>query len=106
MNKFIYTLLTMISLSCMTANANAFTNYQCGEWLNAKKLGENSPEYAYMMSWFLSYMSGLAIGPKKDILKNAKTDSVVSWVDNFCSANPLNSLYSASTELIRDLAKQ
>lgn len=109
MNKIIYTLLTIITLSCVTTNANAYSYfgiYQCGEWVNAKNEGENSPRYVQMKVYFSGYISGLALGYRKDVLKNTKFESAALWVDNYCSANPLKGLLYAGLQLFIALRKQ
>jgi len=53
--------------------------------------------------WILGYLSGIVSATGKDSLKQTDGNSIVFWIDNYCSQNPINKLYDAGDELIRTL---
>lgn len=107
MKNIIYTMLTIITLSFITTNANAVSVlglHQCGKWVNAKEQSKTySASYEQQKSWLGGFMSGLVVAYDKDLLKDANSASIVLWVDNYCSANPLDSLPDAGLELFEVL---
>lgn len=108
MNKIIYTLLTVISLSCITVNAHAITslgNWQCEGWVLAIKQDKYTSQNYAMMDWLQGYMSGIAKGSKKDVLKDIEIKAVITWLHIYCSDNPSSSLTDAGLKLFEILEK-
>ena len=108
MNKIIYTLLTIITFSFISINANAETVIgiiSCGKWIKQKEINRGSQLVA-MEEWLDGYLSGLAVGSNTDILKQTDFDSLHLWVNNYCRANPLRNVSDAGVELFNELKKQ
>lgn len=90
----------------IATSAHAYRMYgvpDCGQWVK-----ENSPTHR---AWLLGYLSGINgginVATKRDPL--AKTNSaqqIFVWMDNYCRANPLNSLETGALELMAELSKQ
>jgi hypothetical protein len=74
----------------------------CGEWLRERQSKEKHAE----QSWMLGYLSGLAVGTKRDFLRGTSSEALKLWVDNYCKVNPLNNLGVAGAELAKELIKQ
>jgi hypothetical protein len=114
MNKTIYTLLTIIFLSCITTNANAIKMkggvVGCGKWIayRENKTPDMSDESLGRLytAWILGFLSGSAVQTNKDILKNTDNESLYLWIDNYCRANPLKFIPDASDALFEELKKQ
>ena len=66
----------------------------CQAFLDAKR---NSVEEALKdLTWFLGYMSGLAVANHVDVLGAGNSaQSVVTWVDTYCQRYPENDLSDA-----------
>lgn len=108
MNKFIYTLITIISFSCISINANALTMVaisSCGQWVTDKIKSKNDLYWGENM-WLLGYMNGLVSYSDKDALKNIDPESMLLWVDKYCQANPLKKLNEAGSALFFELTKE
>jgi hypothetical protein len=56
----------------------------CEEWMNRHSTNDE----AAMEEWLLGFLSGLAAGQNKDLLKKAQKDYLFSWMDNYCQAYP------------------
>lgn len=76
----------------------------CGRWINDKKNDELSRITAER--WIIGYLSGLAAGTEKNILEGTDNDSIILWIDNYCSANPLKDIGHGSNEIFFELARQ
>ncbi|MER9658553.1 hypothetical protein [Mesorhizobium sp. M0159] len=56
------------------------------------------------MSWVLGYVSGLDMASssrsgKSSRFKTVDREALELWVTNYCTSNPLNSIYDASLAL-------
>jgi hypothetical protein len=60
----------------------------CGQWINERDATGKKPG-EWNSAWLLGYLSGLAAGMGKDILKEIESLSIYLWMDNYCRANPL-----------------
>jgi len=75
----------------------------CGGWLHAKEaaageLPNPAPRTQYV-SWLAGYLSGIEVAVRRPELETTDFPSVVAWMDNYCSANPLKSLAKAGGTL-------
>jgi hypothetical protein len=75
----------------------------CGDWVSATQ--ENQSSIRVDRSWLLGFLSGLAVGQKKDFIRT-DNKSMFLWVDNYCRSNPLNNLADAGDSLANELKKR
>ena len=104
MNKIIYALLTIITFSCLSINANAANMIgvtSCGNWVD-----ERTNNIRYAKIWFAGYMSGMVSGSTKNVLEYLDAQSIYLWTDNYCNTNPLNNLSEAGNALFKELSKK
>ena len=110
MNKLIYTLITIITFSCISINANAVEVRgvnSCGEWVSEKEIRRADGLFLItQQQWILGFLSGYATRSNTDILKDIDADSIFLWVDNYCRTNPFKKLDDAGTTLFNELKKQ
>ena len=110
MNKIIYILLTIITFSCISINANAVLArgvVGCGKWIAAsERKASDGYLFIFYQGWVLGFLSGSAVQTNKDILKNTDNESLYLWIDNYCRANPLKSLIYGSDALFEELKKK
>ena len=109
MKKIIYTLLTIITFSCISINANAVLTtgvVGCGKWIAASERKASDRFLLFYQGWVLGFLNGSAVQTNKDILKNTDNESLYLWIDNYCRANPLKSLVDGSDDLFEALKKQ
>jgi hypothetical protein len=108
MKKIIYTLITIITLSCISINANANIMTKampsCGQWVADKS--QNYVFFRIDKTWILGFLSGFALYSNKDILRDTDNESIFLWIDNYCHENPLKELGDAGIHLFIELKKQ
>ena len=76
----------------------------CGAWIANSTQTTASREAD--RAWLVGFLSGLAIGARKDFLRGIDSDSMYLWIDNYCRANPLKFLDSAGVALAQELIDQ
>jgi hypothetical protein len=84
--KFLRLILIMFAIGFSSAgNAIQFMGVpSCEEWVNR----HSTKDKAAIEEWLLGFLSGLAAGQNKEILKNAQKDYLFLWMDNYCQAYP------------------
>ncbi len=104
-------LLAFLGLASVLGGAAAKENYDlfkygglsCDEWIRHSTLTE-----AETPKWFSGYLKQLyeSGGYRIDILNQFKSDQIVTWLDSYCRARPLDGLAVAGTVLTNDLAER
>lgn len=81
-------------------------NVSCGTWLQTR--GSQTLAEAAQESWVLGFVTGFNNYAVRsgNILGGTDTDGLFSWIDAYCQANPLDSLFHASGALVRELEKR
>lgn len=80
----------------------SFGDYDCGQWFTAAR---RPPAQAWLMG-YLSGMNEANAGTAKEVLhKLNSADQAFLWVDNYCKANPLQSVSDAAKALYKELSK-
>ena len=110
MNKKVFFALSLSALLCVSQPSFGISirgaiAQSCGVWVEESKQ-EMNVRKAGLRNAVMGYLSGLAVGTKMDILKNTDFDSVMLWVTNYCTANPLDKMVDASDALFRELMKR
>jgi hypothetical protein len=88
----------------------------CDSWTQEReklrRTGAWSSDLKFMSAWITGYLTGAnetaANTGKQDILLATRTDlpAALSWIDSYCHAQPLNSIYDASVSLMTELRKK
>jgi hypothetical protein len=79
----------------------------CGRWTADNKeasFGKNSNR-----AWVLGFLTAynLISGRKgNNVTASVDADGMMAWVDNYCAANPLESVSAASIALLTELTKK
>jgi hypothetical protein len=76
----------------------------CGSWLQVRS--QALPDSAVLQSWLLGYVTSvnanvLTVG--QDVTKGDSPDALLTWVDNYCAAHPLDSVARAAGSLVESL---
>lgn len=74
----------------------------CGTWTQDRR----TDKYPAALGWALGFISSYNHYMNKDVFGNADALAVAGWIDNYCAANPLDSVYNASIELVRVLERR
>lgn len=76
----------------------------CGAWRH--DLRHDDIRKAAVLNWVLGFLSGRAMDSGRDVLAMTDQASISAWLDNYCRANPLESVVTASFELERELDRR
>lgn len=90
------------------ANALAVTirgSPSCGNWIDYKNKGDKLGTIVNER-WLVGFLSGMAISEQLDVLPGTDNDSLSLWMDNYCRANPLESVFAGGELLFWELAKK
>jgi hypothetical protein len=72
----------------------------CGTWTQKRQTNDDS----VFVSWVVGYLSGMNLdSTHPDALLGTDFDGLMGWIDNYCRANPLQSIAIAGTVLMRQL---
>ena len=95
----------------------------CEQWFTLGHGAEEEWRFK-IQQWVVGFVSGANIYTKNDILqgtclkpgpgpradacseKIANYDAVISWMDNYCKAHPLDTIADAAGELVRALEEK
>ena len=99
--------LCCLVLSATVFDARAITirgAESCGIWVKERQ--EKKISTFIHQRWLAGYLSGIAVGNGKDVLKGTDNESIFLWMDNYCQANPLKDIADGSEVLFLELVKQ
>jgi hypothetical protein len=107
--KFLLTFAVVVFLIGGSANAEegvwtvGYQSTTCGAWTKERR--EHSFARAAYEGWITGFLSGLAIAQKsnQNPLAGVDADAIYAWIDNYCSARPLDILSVASFALMKEL---
>jgi hypothetical protein len=88
------------------AAANMILGYgadSCGTWTADRN---NRNQAVADAQWVLGYVGGMGFLSGKDLLGGLDYGAVVSWVNNYCEAHPLEQVVDAAIALGIELAKR
>ena len=74
----------------------------CGYWISSK----GGPQQVVNETWFVGYLSGIALESDKDFLRGTDNESLFLWLDNYCTKNPLKFISDGGDLLFLELVKQ
>ena len=74
----------------------------CGTWVKERAV-DKSWLTIVNEGWLIGYLSGLAAGKDKDILKGTDNDSIFLWMDNYCKERLLERVDNGVIELFFEL---
>jgi hypothetical protein len=84
-------------------DANALTTVgdrSCGQW---EGRAQNGYAKLAIESWLMGFLTGLAVGTDKDVLAVPDGASLMLWMDNYCRANPLDTIGTGGKALYLEL---
>ena len=89
----------------VTARWMGEKSFSCGQW--PKGVDYHTPDKAFMLNWVLGFLSGVGTSPTSpDLLANTDNASIAAWIDNYCAANPLDTMLVAATKLRWELDRR
>ena len=102
------TLIVILAIAICPLTASAQTiigagSATCGTWSKVRKSKEYM-ERAVIEFWVLGYISRAASQHSGDMIEGTDIDAIESWLDKYCSENPLNNILTASDSLEAELA--
>ena len=114
MKRMVVVALAALAFSAAAADAvvGLGASMSCGDWTAERASPRDSKGSAdikelAMVSWIQGYASGMNMGyanlDKRKMVDFVSYNSIVSWVDTYCKANPFDSLFVATTLMVGDL---
>jgi len=101
MRKTALTFAVFAFLAGVAMNANASVTVKdapsCAEW---------NPNEATHIIWIEAFLSGIAIERNDNFLEKTSLKKIVSWVNNYCKANPKGEVTVAGVQLSLELTAQ
>jgi hypothetical protein len=95
--------LLYFGLAAQSAQAvETIGSRSCGFWISSKGKIEGTQN----QTWFIGFLSGIAVESDKDFLHGTDNESLFLWLDNYCTKNPLQSITGGGYKLFLELAKQ
>jgi hypothetical protein len=82
-------------------------NNSCGKWTQAKASGGASRIYYEV--WLGGFLSGINTAGQRvhgNVTDGTDFDGLTAWVDNYCAANPLETVFTAAENLVATLLKR
>jgi hypothetical protein len=77
----------------------------CGTWTVARQ--QRSVTAGRAAQWVAGYLSGVnTTSDKPDVLSGLDFDAMVAFVDNYCSAHPLDPIAGAAIVLMMELRRR
>jgi hypothetical protein len=75
----------------------------CGSWTKASPVTRSLAQ-----QWVVGYLAGLNSQTPDDLdfIKGADFDGLMSWIDNYCRAHPIESINTAANELSTELLRR
>ena len=81
----------------------AYQNFSCGTWVSTRAKGQAARAEAWILG-FLSGSNSEALTP--DFLAGKDANGIEIWIDNYCRANPLESIMKAVSDLRNKLQSE
>jgi hypothetical protein len=90
-------LILVVGLMAGTVEAQAahmvgLGGNSCGSWTASRRV----TSAALSEQWILGFLSGLGWEGKNDPLVNMDAKGVWAWIDNYCSAHPIEKIADAA----------
>ena len=112
MHKYIIVVAILLQVNNVFAQSNSKTDLvlygvatrSCGQFLKAQEL--QNEDYRFYVSWLQGYLSAINIHRvygRQDIGKARDVDSMMLWLKNDCSQNPLNDFMLSVLKLTSEL---
>lgn len=82
-------------------------NSSCGKWTQAKNAGGLSRQL--YQAWLGGFFSGMNLAEQRtigDLVAGTDFDGLAGWIDNYCAANPLETVFTAAEALAVELLKR
>ena len=101
MKKIVLLRAALALLTAVACNASAGVTVKdapsCAEW---------NPNEATHRIWIEGFLSGIAIERHDNFLEKISLKRIVTWVDDYCRANPKGEVTVAGIELSLELTKR
>jgi hypothetical protein len=99
-------LLTSIGTSAAAGNGGSVFgvgNASCGHWTEARKMHMANVEEQWVAGFLTGTNGILFTDMHVEILDDMDASGLFAWIDNWCSANPLNHIAHAASTLMLEL---
>jgi hypothetical protein len=77
----------------------------CGTWTNSERNNTNSFRHEWVMGYVSSY-NFYSLTVSSDVSQGIDPNGLIAWITNYCTANPLNQIATATIHLIEELRRR
>jgi hypothetical protein len=77
----------------------------CGKWSATINYDADPGHKSTYFQWLLGYLSAKNSGTPA-LLKQGDSDTVLAWMNNYCSQHPLDDIFVAADVLVDELVKR
>ena len=107
MKKFLTALIACACVCSQAAPVTIMGAASCTDWVkDAKSKAPIKLSHDMIGMWVLGYVSAANIHAGADFLVGRDAKGLIKWVDEYCSAHPLDNSRRAADELIKTLQAQ
>lgn len=99
----IFTLLSAIAVAQPVAVTGPGLD-SCGEWTRERQ--QRSNQAVVSGAWVLGVIVGVRMAEKQNWGRGIAHEGYFGWIDNYCRANPLDLLATATFRLLDELRKR
>jgi hypothetical protein len=78
-----------------------YNHTTCGFWTKERRA--NSSSATVVHAWIVGFLSGVGMTGNPNLLFGIDNDAVDGWIDNYCSAHPLETMGEVAVALVGDL---
>ncbi len=79
----------------------------CGKWTADRQAGPNEfHEWYNAVFWLQGYITALSSERGVSLFEHVDNKAISAWLDNYCNANPLDTILDASRNLARELERR
>jgi hypothetical protein len=76
----------------------------CGQWIEDRKKDDHLTQLNWVLGFISAYNTFLYKGKHPNgIFGSSDYNALAVWLDNYCSKNPLNTLYEGVVPLVQEL---
>ncbi|MFC1776761.1 hypothetical protein ACFL3I_05380 [Pseudomonadota bacterium] len=103
------TLLALVSTGAWGYTVRGAGGKSCGKYVSEKQ--EGSVLHSISLNWVLGFITGVNVtqevaGRRANLGASFDTESIELWLENYCRANPLEDLVTATIDLSLELMKK
>lgn len=96
--------ILFMSTNALAGQIQGAGGVTCGAWLQTRQSNQHYGELHWVQGFISSYNQYVYTGRNPNgIFGSVDHDSIAAWMDNYCRANPLETVYKGTLHLVEEL---